>query len=177
MSARHDPLNRRGEARAAGLATYDTGVPCKNGHLSPRYTATKLCVQCKHDTFVKQYTKDKGRWLQYASNWRDKNREAVNEYAKIYRAKYPEKIANNAKRANIERRAERTALERNRQAKKLQAIPKWLNKEQLLSIKHTYVKAKELSTIKTYEEYAGDEYFIVQPQMVKDYIETKILNS
>lgn len=39
------------------------------------------------------------------------------------------------------------------------------------------VKPEELSTIKTYEEYAGDEYFIVQPQMVKNYIETKIINS
>jgi len=37
------------------------------------------------------------------------------------------------------------------------------------------VKPEELSAIKTYEEYAGDEYYIVQPQMVKDYILNNII--
>jgi hypothetical protein len=39
------------------------------------------------------------------------------------------------------------------------------------------VKPEELSTIKTYDEYVGDEYFIIQPQMVKDYIINNLLNN
>lgn len=39
------------------------------------------------------------------------------------------------------------------------------------------IKPKEISTLKTYEDYAGDEYFIIQPHMVKNYIETNILNN
>ena len=36
----------RKEAAAQGLVKYETGRPCKHGHLSPRYTATGVCVTC-----------------------------------------------------------------------------------------------------------------------------------
>lgn len=39
------------------------------------------------------------------------------------------------------------------------------------------LKPEDISTMKTYEEYAGDTYHIIQPHMVRDYIETKLINS
>jgi hypothetical protein len=36
----------RAQALAAGQRTYFTGKPCKNGHISTRYTATSLCHGC-----------------------------------------------------------------------------------------------------------------------------------
>lgn len=38
-------MNRQ-EAVLAGLKTFNTGRPCKNGHYSPRYTSTASCVDC-----------------------------------------------------------------------------------------------------------------------------------
>ena len=36
----------RPEARAAGLNTYSTGRPCKNGHNTYRYTQSGTCAAC-----------------------------------------------------------------------------------------------------------------------------------
>lgn len=34
------------DAKAAGLDSYFTGKPCKNGHVSSRYTSNGVCVEC-----------------------------------------------------------------------------------------------------------------------------------
>lgn len=39
-------LELRAAARAAGLRTFDTGQPCKNGHNSARYTSNGGCLEC-----------------------------------------------------------------------------------------------------------------------------------
>lgn len=36
----------RAAAKAAGAKTFDTGRPCKNGHVSPRYAGDGKCVAC-----------------------------------------------------------------------------------------------------------------------------------
>lgn len=36
----------RKEARRLGLSTYDTGRPCRRGHLSPRYVIGGQCIEC-----------------------------------------------------------------------------------------------------------------------------------
>lgn len=38
--------SRRGVARAAGIKSYFTGVPCKYGHVAHRYAATGTCAEC-----------------------------------------------------------------------------------------------------------------------------------
>jgi hypothetical protein len=35
-------------ALAAGQKTFDTGKPCANGHSSPRYTSSGICVACNN---------------------------------------------------------------------------------------------------------------------------------
>lgn len=37
---------KRADAAAAGLLQYNTGLPCKYGHLAPRYVSTGGCLQC-----------------------------------------------------------------------------------------------------------------------------------
>jgi hypothetical protein len=39
----------RTEARLAGAKTYFTGKPCKNGHVSPRYTVSGDCIACRSE--------------------------------------------------------------------------------------------------------------------------------
>lgn len=40
------PVPERAAAKLAGERYYDTGQPCKNGHLSKRYTGTGICATC-----------------------------------------------------------------------------------------------------------------------------------
>jgi hypothetical protein len=65
----------RAAARAQGAATYATGKTCHNGHDSPRYTATGLCVACKaakDRRFVERYPNAK---KDNAAAWYVANRE------------------------------------------------------------------------------------------------------
>lgn len=39
----------RDEAIDAGEVFYYTGLPCKRGHLSPRYTSSGQCVVCTNE--------------------------------------------------------------------------------------------------------------------------------
>jgi 5-methylcytosine-specific restriction endonuclease McrA len=41
---RPDP--QRTEAKLLGLPTYNSGKPCKSGHVCDRYTSTKSCIEC-----------------------------------------------------------------------------------------------------------------------------------
>lgn len=48
---------KRSEAMAKGLVHYFTGMPCKYGHVSPRYVYTCNCVECikeKRESMKKQ---------------------------------------------------------------------------------------------------------------------------
>lgn len=38
-------------ARFYNLPTYETGEPCKSGHLAPRFTKNHRCTQCKHNNW------------------------------------------------------------------------------------------------------------------------------
>lgn len=145
MPSRHDPEGRRQLAKDAGNATYDTGVPCKNGHKSPRYTATTICVDCKKDTFAKAYTKDKDKYLSYAEKWRDLNREAVNLYAKEYREKFPEKVRETLKKYSEKRRPNKAMHERARYVKKKLSASICLSSTDIEDIKDIYAKAAHLS--------------------------------
>jgi 5-methylcytosine-specific restriction endonuclease McrA len=145
MPSKHDPEGRRQLAKDAGHATYDTGVPCKNGHKSPRYTATTTCAECKKDTFAKAYAKDKNRRLGYAAKWRDLNRDAVNLYAKEYREKFPEKVRETVKKSAEKRRPYKAMQERARLAKKKRSTPLCLSSIDIKDIKDIYAKAAFLS--------------------------------
>lgn len=43
------PYTSRGEAKLRGLTQYFTGLPCKNGHLTYRYTSSGACSGCIRD--------------------------------------------------------------------------------------------------------------------------------
>jgi hypothetical protein len=51
---------KRSEAIKTGNITYITGKSCKNGHFSPRYTSTGVCVECQKNR-QQQYMEGKTR--------------------------------------------------------------------------------------------------------------------
>lgn len=105
----------RQEARQQGAPRYFTGVPCKNGHLSERYTKHAKCVACAmaqqarwrahNPDFLsrldpaKKAARDK-RWLDANIDEklrRDRERHAANpyhrrEYDKRWQAANPERV-------------------------------------------------------------------------------------
>lgn len=42
----------RARAKADGAVVYNTGKPCKWGHLSDRYTNSATCAQCCHEKWI-----------------------------------------------------------------------------------------------------------------------------
>lgn len=51
------PVPERQAAKAAGQQYYETGKPCRNGHIGPRYTSTGICVACGRKNVQAHYAK------------------------------------------------------------------------------------------------------------------------
>lgn len=70
----------RESAKEAGLRIFNVGVPCKQGHLSGRYTANNNCVDC-HLAYLerkKDVYKEQGRL------YRERNRDRLAEKQRDY---------------------------------------------------------------------------------------------
>ena len=98
----------RSRAKARGDQHYETGKPCKNGHVAKRLTSTGQCVECvsawfkanadhrrayinewqqtpEHKAYMKAYYEaNKG-------NWHKPTPDQIRSRSKAYREKYPEK--------------------------------------------------------------------------------------
>lgn len=81
------------EATSAGLTHYFTGVPCKHGHLSPRYVRDGKCAGCNqarvlaHKLANPKMVSETNKRLYQA-----KRPHRLNQ-AKVYRESNPEKVA------------------------------------------------------------------------------------
>lgn len=134
-------------------ATYYTGKPCRNGHDSPRYIATGLCVECKRGKTKRHYDKHaevrkvKSSAYYYENHERGKavrqayyqaNREVGLIYRRDQWAKNRERYlaqkrernaTPEAKAAKAAKRKEQAHLyrgyEQKRRARLKGAIPKW----------------------------------------------------
>ena len=83
-------MTPRSLAKQQGLKTYETGIPCKKGHIAPRATATGTCIVCTQEA---------------AAAWRKKNPNKSSEYTAAYRAKNIEKVRELDREAHAKARA------------------------------------------------------------------------
>ena len=107
MSAANDNgLPRtRAEAKAAGSARYFTGKPCKHGHISPRFTSNRRCVECSV-TAAEQWKRENPEYMEgYRKTYYSKNKDTI-------RTKYEEWYLAN-RDAQLEKK--RKAYQENRQ--------------------------------------------------------------
>jgi hypothetical protein len=65
---------KRREAKAQGLDKYNTGKPCRNGHLSDRYTSSGACLECQKESSIR-------------------NIESINQASKNYKEIHKEEIS------------------------------------------------------------------------------------
>lgn len=82
------------EAFNNGLTRYFTGKECSQGHLAERMISNGSCVSCLNE----KRKRSREDIYEATKVWRLKNPSSRNKEAKLYREKYPEKIANRQKK-------------------------------------------------------------------------------
>lgn len=103
----------RSEAQRQSLKTYNTGVPCKNGHSADRSTATGSCIECatarsarfyeqhgveyRREKSTAHYQQNKQTYVDRGVAWQRDNPEKVSAIRrrtnKAFRAEHPEYAA------------------------------------------------------------------------------------
>jgi len=82
------------EALAKGLDRYNTGRPCKNGHVADRYTKTRTCVLCCYDAMKRWRTQNPEQHRTNGREWKRRNpARHYNEKAKARMRAYYRKRA------------------------------------------------------------------------------------
>jgi len=118
----------RADATFAGLTHYFTGVPCKHGHLSTRYTNTGGCSECMrrrvraHNAANPEqkkladrrcYEAKRPERLAQAKVWRETNPELMVQYKKDWYERNRESIADQRKAARVPKPLSLRAIARN----------------------------------------------------------------
>jgi hypothetical protein len=133
----------RAAAMKAGLITYFTGRPCKYGHVEQRRTSSGVCVVCEAAKSKKWAEQNPEKMAEVYKKSYAKHADKKRLYSKNYRAANPERVKENNKKSIQNRKPQRAASQMLRTARKLQATPAWLSKEQLSWISEYYVAAKQ----------------------------------
>jgi hypothetical protein len=88
---------KRREAKALGLFTYNTGKPCKHGHLSDRYVNGAQCIECASAQSREWRRANPESYKQSWRKWLESNRDVHSARVKKWQAKNKDKIAINQK--------------------------------------------------------------------------------
>ena len=142
------------EARAIGAPRYFTGVACKRGHFSERYSDGSHCVQCDNERIKPKeqrqkaiknyYEKNVEKCIEANKKWKQKSGKGY-AYVKISRTKNPSVMHfANAKR----------------HAAKMSRTPKWLDAVDWLEIQSIYKYCSALRSVGI--DYAVDHIVPLQ---------------
>ena len=147
---------KRREAIALGLKTYNTGKPCKHGHLSDRYVQG-ACIECvkiqttawknsnpeKHKQAMRKWWENnKETHNERVKNWQGNNKEKCKSNAKAWAAKNPDKIAAKEKRYRDANPDKVTAWAVASVARRAKRVPPWLSEDDKWMLKEAYRLAK-----------------------------------
>lgn len=102
----------RRAARATGEKTFDTGLPCIRGHISPRWTVNGMCIACKreNDCAYNRRNVEAHRARSRASV--ERRREAVREAQRQYHRANPARAIARARQWRLANPARHKALQR-----------------------------------------------------------------
>lgn len=125
-----------------GLLKYNTGRPCKRGHISERSTKDRHCEECNRQCKKQRYKKDKGPILQQNKLYYAKNKDKICQQKKQYytnNIEYKKKYDKEYRRNN----PSKILLWKNYRCTYIkEATPKWYEKELVNQI---YLKRDELN--------------------------------
>jgi hypothetical protein len=135
---------KRREAKALGLVTYNTGKPCKHGHLSDRYVRSAQCIECTYAQSKEwkranpeSYKRSCRKWLESnrdvhsvrVKRWQARNKDKVAADQKIWVKANPDKVKANDKRWREKYPEKYTARAVASVAKRAKRVPKWNTSE------------------------------------------------
>jgi 5-methylcytosine-specific restriction endonuclease McrA len=80
------------EAKEKGFKLYFTGVPCKRGHISERYTTSHNCIECHYIKGAERYKKNRESELAKAAERYLQNKEVVKRRTKEWKAKNTSRV-------------------------------------------------------------------------------------
>jgi len=148
---------KKREAKALNLKFYNTGKPCKHGHLSDRYTSTAVCVECIKIAGVDKYKNNResqlASWRKWhklnkdihgirVKRWQLANKDKVKADAKAWVAANPDKVKAKALR-HIKKHPEAyTARSVASVARRAKRVPQWLTPDDRWVMKEAYDLAK-----------------------------------
>lgn len=147
---------KRAEAKALGLKFYNTGKPCKHGHLSDRYVQG-ACIECVKiqtvawkDNNLERHKHAMRKWWENnkethnarVKNWQAANPEKVKKAANMWVAANPEKVAAKTKRYRQRHPDQATAWAVASVAKRSKRVPNWLTPDDKWMLKEAYSLAK-----------------------------------
>jgi hypothetical protein len=78
-------MHPRTEAVQTGATRYFTGVPCKHGRVSERYTRNKTCCVCADAKAEESKAKNVPKYRAYLAKWQQDNAHKVSGYSRTYR--------------------------------------------------------------------------------------------
>lgn len=113
----------RKEAKALGLSHYNTGKPCKYGHIAERRVHDRICLACDRMYKKKQAIENTEHYKAKKRASYQRNKMHIFEQKRKYRA-------NNRGKIN--------ALHRARKIAKINRTPKWINADEMWMIKEVY---------------------------------------
>lgn len=148
---------KKREAKALGLKFYNTGKPCKHGHLSDRYTSTAICIECVKLAGVDRYKNNReaqlASWRKWhktnkdthnvrVKRWQAANKDKVKADAKAWVVANPEKVKAKALRHIKKHPDAYTARSVASVAKRAKRVPQWLTSEDRWLMREAYSLAK-----------------------------------
>ncbi len=159
-------LLTRADALATGRTQYFTGKPCKHGHLSPRMTANRTCIEClARTTAAWKAANPETRNAAWAP-WASKNaeylrarirppepKEQVNARNRKNYAVDSTRFRANTKKWNIKNPAKVRARSARRKARLLQATPAWADDIAILGWYEARIAAEELFGISVHVDH------------------------
>jgi hypothetical protein len=131
---------KRREAKALGLFTYNTGKPCKHGHLSDRYVNGAQCIECVsaqsrewRQANPEAYKQSCRKWLESnrdvhsarVKRWQAKNKDKIAIDRKIWEKANPDKVKAKTLRWRKKHPEKHTALAVASVARRAKRVPKW----------------------------------------------------
>jgi hypothetical protein len=120
------------EARLLNLPRYFTGVECKRGHISERYSDGRHCVQCD-----KERVKPKEQRVKAIKNYYERHKEKCIEANKLW-IKKSKMGYEYVKRSRAKNPSLMHFANAKRHAAKMQRTPPWLNAGYWLEIHCVY---------------------------------------
>jgi hypothetical protein len=148
---------KRAEAKAQGLKFYNTGKPCKHGHLSDRYTKYGKCVECTVVQSVAWRIENPEKHLASMQKWIENNRELHGTRVRRWQAANKDKVRADAKAwvaANPDKVKAKTLryIKKNPDAytaravasvaRRAKRVPQWLTSEDKWLMREAYFLAK-----------------------------------